>query len=108
VCPKARRLAEDLDKRFVLQNNSEFPDDWQVDCTRPGCTGLGYLGFDTVMCFVCEHQWAAGRKVCRETSENIKACPRCQVFIEKDGGCDLMSCQCGHEFWWTTLRTFEP
>ncbi|CAE8695961.1 unnamed protein product [Polarella glacialis] len=33
-----------------------------------------------------------------------KCCPRCGVVIEKDGGCDHMTCRCGHRFSWSTLR----
>jgi len=109
VCPKTRKLAEDLDKRFHLQNNSLFPEEWQVDCPRSNCIGLGYLGFDTVMCFVCEHQWAAHEKrFSPSSSEEVKRCPRCRVYIEKDGGCEHMTCRCGHEFLWSTLKMWEP
>lgn len=32
---------------------------------------------------------------------NTKACPRCKVRIEKNGGCDYIKCYvCGNEFCW--------
>ena len=31
--------------------------------------GLGYLGFDTVMCFICEHQWDATEGILGEETE---------------------------------------
>jgi len=30
-----------------------------------------------------------------------KPCPKCQISIFKDGGCDLVTCtNCSHKFWW--------
>jgi hypothetical protein len=39
-------------------------------------------------------------------NKNSKECPNCKNRIEKNGGCDHMTCQisaggCGHDFWWT-------
>merc|ERR1711907_65187 len=45
--------------RRRLQDNILFPAEVQVDCPQPGCLGLAYMGYDTLMCFVCEHQWTA-------------------------------------------------
>merc|ERR1712039_989354 len=92
VSPKARQLADALEQRFDLERNKHYPEEFRVDCPVPGCVGLGYLEFDTVMCFVCEHRWL----------------PRCHVLIEKDGGCDHMTCQCGYDFWWSTLEVWTP
>jgi len=34
---------------------------------------------------------------------NSKICPKCNVRIEKNGGCDHMTCwSCKYEFYWTT------
>lgn len=33
---------------------------------------------------------------------SIKRCPMCEIPIQKDGGCDDMTCTCGHEFSWTS------
>jgi hypothetical protein len=35
-----------------------------------------------------------------------KPCPGCGVLIEKNAGCDHMTCRCGHHFYWTTLRPY--
>jgi hypothetical protein len=32
-----------------------------------------------------------------------KWCPKCKIFIEKNGGCDHMSCICGCHFCWNCL-----
>lgn len=34
------------------------------------------------------------------TRAHIKMCPRCSVPIEKNRGCNHMSCRCGHHFDW--------
>lgn len=41
-------------------------------------------------------RWAAARR-------NVKPCPVCGITIEKDGGCNLMICHCGHRFCWDCL-----
>ncbi len=39
--------------------------------------------------------WASKNK------ENVKNCPKCRARIEKDGGCNHMTCQtCNHEWCW--------
>jgi hypothetical protein len=109
--PETRKLQNDLARRHVLQQNVLYPTCVQVDCPIPGCMGLGYLGHDTVMCFICEHQWPAdnGKKPSDAIglSTIIKACSRCNAHIEKNGGCDHMTCPCGYEFWWSTLNPYR-
>ncbi|KAL9186727.1 hypothetical protein ACHAXT_005965 [Thalassiosira profunda] len=38
-------------------------------------------------------------------NDNSKECPNCKQRVEKNGGCDHMTCQppggCGHEWWWS-------
>lgn len=103
--------------RRRLQANVLFPQAMQVDCCRPDCIGLGYLGLDTVQCFICEHQWTpqdsrrrSGRMIADEAGyamSGAKRCPKCHVWILKNGGCDHMSCiMCQHQFWWTTLLPY--
>merc|ERR1711920_921414 len=47
------QLAKDLRARRRLQENELYPREVQVDCPLPDCLGIGYLGFDNVMCFIC-------------------------------------------------------
>lgn len=108
---------EELVHRRRLQNNRLYPSEVQVDCPRAGCLGLGYLGFDTVMCFACEHSWPAedltagppdvGVDVELLCGEAMKRCPGCGEHIIKNGGCDHMTCRCRHEFWWSTLNPYS-
>lgn len=107
-----------LDKEFAyrrrLQRNELYPPEVQVDCPRAGCLGLGYGGFDTLMCFVCEHQWRADEtgescdtNVELMLGEAMKKCPACGEYIIKNGGCDHMTCRCKHEFYWSTLLPYR-
>jgi len=41
-------------------------------------------------------------------AENTKKCPACHKFIQKNGGCNHMTCrQCNHEFCWTCGATYR-
>eukprot|EP00419_Tripos_fusus_P063978 CAMPEP_0172927654 /NCGR_PEP_ID=MMETSP1075-20121228/217577_1 /TAXON_ID=2916 /ORGANISM="Ceratium fusus, Strain PA161109" /LENGTH=429 /DNA_ID=CAMNT_0013788919 /DNA_START=44 /DNA_END=1334 /DNA_ORIENTATION=- len=85
-------LIYDLAVRRRLQSNTLYPAHAQVNCPRPGCLGLGYLDFDQVMCFVCEHQWVSNGCGPSETMPSeVKECPQCGVQIVKNGGCDHMN-----------------
>jgi len=120
-CTRSSRV-QDLENLFKrrrqLQSNQLFPADMQIDCPQPLCVGLGYLGYETVMCFICEHQWSPedpGEAVPDVDVEvvmgvKVKRCPKCSQYIEKNGGCDHMTCRhrgCGHEFWWSTLKPYR-
>jgi ariadne-1 len=100
-------------RRRRLQMNPLFPPSMQVDCRRPSCWGLGYTGSETVMCFFCEEQWVFNEDSNRTEQSHseygmlTKSCPECKQAIEKNGGCDHMTCRCGHEFWWTSLRPYR-
>lgn len=39
---------------------------------------------------------------------HFRLCPSCQSPIEKNGGCDNMSCRCGRAFRWSEARTLFP
>lgn len=108
-------LELEFERRRRLQANILYPPEVQVDCPRVGCLGLGYLGSDTVMCFVCEHQWATGNQAVPVENtdvemllgEAMKRCPACGEHIIKNGGCNHMTCRCRHEFFWTTLLPYR-
>lgn len=54
------------------------------------------------------------RKKCQDDSEtsnwissHAKSCPKCGKFIEKNGGCNHISCSCGHHFCWVCEGDFD-
>jgi len=54
-------------------------------------------------------------KKCRDDSEtlhwkyaNTKECPKCDTAVEKNGGCNHMTCrQCKHEWCWVCIRPWK-
>jgi len=75
-------------------------------------------------CFTCHHEAHAPanceqvkdwQKKCQDDSEtvhwigaNTKDCPRCSVPVEKNGGCNHMTCRnCGYEWCWLCLRPWK-
>jgi len=117
--PAVNEMDQQLARRLRLQQNQNFPASLQINCPEPRCVGLGYLGYDTVMCFICEHQWSPEDHFGEPPPDpdvevvmgvRVKRCPKCFQYIEKNGGCDHMTCQhrgCGHEFWWSTLKPYK-
>ena len=114
--PALTKLLLDLKRRERLQSNPLYPAGAQVECPR--CIGLGYLGFDTVMCFLCEHQWEAEgqqpESLWSDEKEElqvagllVRSCPQCHEYIEKNGGCDHMTCRCRFQFSWSTRKPWR-
>lgn len=45
---------------------------------------------------------------CWSMSQNTRRCPGCRTLIEKNGGCQHMTCRsCKHEFWWCCGRAYS-
>lgn len=114
-CPPLVKLLADLRLRAVLQARAHGRR--CCDCPDPFCVGVAYSGAATYMCFLCENQWSVpscgglwlqnARDALRlgsGSSPPLKQCPQCGVPIEKTGGCDHMTCVCGHEFNWSRAR----
>lgn len=81
----------------------------------------------TIFCFSCGQEWhepvncdmlKKWLKKCSDDSEtsnwlnaNTKDCPQCHTTIEKDGGCNHVTCKsaaCRFEFCWTCLGAWKP
>ncbi|XP_046912406.1 E3 ubiquitin-protein ligase arih1l isoform X2 [Dermatophagoides farinae] len=106
-------------------------------CPKPECSRViqvEYVAFRPVKCYcgkvfcvLCSEDWhepikcdllKKWKKKCDDDSEtsnwiaaNTKECPKCQVTIEKDGGCNHMICKnqsCRADFCWVCLGPWEP
>ena len=92
-------------------------------CPKINCSGfiLGVVHMQQAFCPVCElclcshcgKQWHSDStcvEVSRmemQNSKAVKACPGCERFIEKNQGCDHMTCQmCVHEWCWQCLQPY--
>lgn len=58
--------------------------------------------------------WDLWLKKLRSESENFdwitvhtKSCPKCHKVVEKDGGCNLVTCICGQSFWYKLACSFH-
>lgn len=49
------------------------------------------------------HRW---RRLARKS--HLKYCPGCSKIIEKNGGCNSMTCRCGHRFRWDKAKPVAP
>ena len=116
--------------RLMIRKDPEFC--W---CSNEGC-GSGQLHGDRnrwpiMRCHVCHSNtcfthhcpWHQGRTCkqydrdarkseevallqCLENASKFKKCPNCQNGVEKNGGCDHMTCRCKHEFCWLCLAPY--
>lgn len=86
----------------------------QCICEHLFCFSCGEAWHDPVRCKWLK-KWI---KKCDDDSEtsnwiaaNTKECPKCQVTIEKNGGCNHMICKnqaCRAEFCWVCCGAWEP
>jgi hypothetical protein len=103
-------------------------------CPKPGC-GLALFGEASQpqmrctcgheYCFLCGEDWHVGTcaeykqwkvvngKVDKEfekyAKENTKPCPRCKNAIQKNEGCNHMTCAaCHHQFCWLCGADYSP
>lgn len=88
-----------------------------VDCPGFLCGGQGGATKKSTcgtctksFCFRCKAPWSRFHNCVTSTNlsvaiwslaRNIKRCPKCDIIIEKKGGCPHMTCMsCRHEFCW--------
>ena len=120
---------------FLLKQTLEAMPDVRW-CPRPGC-GTAMVGesenplmrcpnercgFST--CFNCREEWhadatcdefqqwkrensQADERFQRWSNDHAKPCPKCTMPIEKNGGCNHVTCRCKHEFCWLCLEPYK-
>ncbi|CAF3096959.1 unnamed protein product [Rotaria sp. Silwood2] len=127
------KLVERYD-RYVLHRQLEQMDEF-IWCSNVLCN-VGQINEggalnNIVTCFNCHQKTCFTHKIkwhdrlsCKELDmsmdpiyessrrwivENSKKCPNCPYQIEKNNGCDHMTCiKCRHEFCWSCLADFQP
>jgi len=86
----------------------------QCECGRSFCFCCGREAHDPVNCEILK-VWM--RKVDKDAetgnwlAKNTKDCPKCNTLIEKNGGCNHMTCRmvtCRYEFCWVCLGPWGP
>jgi len=83
----------------------------QCRCSHRLCFGCGYADHLPCPCLLVK-KWL---KKCEDDSEtanwisaNTKECPKCVSTIEKNGGCNHMTCRkCKHEFCWVCMGPWQ-
>eukprot|EP01027_Heterolobosea_sp_BB2_P022237 GEZU01032728.1.p1 GENE.GEZU01032728.1~~GEZU01032728.1.p1 ORF type:complete len:506 (-),score=183.84 GEZU01032728.1:127-1644(-) len=76
----------------------------KCDCNNKFCFKCGYEAHAPASCALLK-EWLKKEKDESETATwltaNTKVCPKCNTAIEKNGGCNHMTCsRCRHEFCW--------
>lgn len=75
----------------------------ECSCGVQFCFGCSLEAHSPCSCLM----WELWVKKCRDESETVnwitvhtKPCPKCHKPVEKNGGCNLVSCICGQAFCW--------
>ena len=89
------------------------PDEAQItrcdECERPYCNACFLPGeaHTGVNCARAQERYAQSNEASPEDKATLellrnvsKPCPRCNNAVEKNNGCNHMTCRCGHHFCW--------
>jgi hypothetical protein len=80
-----------------------------VNCKQKTCFIHKCQWHTGLTCWQYDMQRSAEEKLNEEWIVKNTKCPKCLYHIEKDGGCDHMTCRkCSHEFCWYCMSDFEP
>lgn len=137
-CFKDNEKAKSIYNKCLLRNFTESNSDIKL-CPNPKCDicikcpGHGMIEIKcqcgTLFCFKClkeshrpcdcamAQNWEEKSRSEGEDSKwlivNTKQCPKCHKYIEKNQGCNHMTCRkeaggCGYEFCWICLGEWKP
>ena len=125
-----KKLVKDielLEKYIKLRNRKQLMLDPNVQmCPFPDCESYAKKGDNKYVscidkghkfCFNCLKEWH-GEKSCEiesdknfekwKNSYKVKRCPRCKYFIEKNEGCNHITCSnCQYQFCWLCLQEYK-
>ncbi|XP_063697066.1 E3 ubiquitin-protein ligase ariadne-1 isoform X2 [Culicoides brevitarsis] len=113
-CNRLLRWCPSADCNNAIKVQYVDPRPVKCTCGHTFCFECGENWHDPVQCRLLK-KWI---KKCDDDSEtsnwiaaNTKECPKCNVTIEKDGGCNHMVCKnqnCKFDFCWVCLSSWEP
>ena len=116
-----------LEKYIKLRYRKQLMLDPNIQmCPFPDCESYAKKGDNKFVscidkkhqfCFNCLKEWH-GEKSCQieldksfekwKNSYKVKRCPKCKYFIEKNDGCNHMTCKnCEYQFCWLCLKEYE-
>jgi len=77
-------------------------------CNQAYCTGCALRHGANISCARAQAQLQDQNLYNEWLRNNTKQCPRCHTAVEKNGGCNHMTCtQCRHEFLWCCLQDYR-
>ena len=120
----------------ALKNHMEKNRDTYMNCPTPDCRMIYAIATDegkpftcsdcaVVTCTKCHKQYHTGiscemysagqpktdeemlEEWMQKDPNNRKKCPKCSIPIEKNEGCNHMTCTCGAHICWLCLQTFK-
>ncbi|CAF0998997.1 unnamed protein product [Didymodactylos carnosus] len=80
-----------------------------VKCHRKTCFEHKVEWHEGLTCAQYDEQTNVSVRLTKQwITQNTKSCPGCSAQIEKDAGCDHMTCiKCKHEFCWACLANYN-
>lgn len=78
-----------------------------VTCDRQTCSFHRIIWHTGLTCEQYDREQANNNAAKRWIGINTKQCPRCHRNIQKNGGCNQMTCKCRHQFCWECLVDYK-